>query len=78
MCCQGFLSKCIKLSSTRIAFDGRVEAISVERVKPGAKSRQFSGRQLLHGFFNVFGVCHGTNITPETDIEKTVREARFA
>jgi hypothetical protein len=33
---------------------------------------------LLHGFFNVFGVCHGTNITPETHIEKTVREARFA
>ncbi len=78
MCSQGFLCQCIKLSSTHIAFDRGVEAIGVERVKPGPKSRQFSGGQLLHSFFNVFGGCHGTNITPETHSEKPGKGARLA
>ena len=35
---DSFLCKCVELAGVRITFDGSVEAIGVERFKPGTKS----------------------------------------
>ena len=67
---DGFLRKRIELAVTRITFDRCIEPVGVKRFEPGTKSRQLPGRQLLDGFFNVFGCCHLSNITPQKRGEK--------
>src|SRR5215218_7156931 len=73
MRCYSFLCQCIELAGTRIAFDGGVELIGVKRFKPGTRSRQLRGRQLLDGLFNVFGCSHFSNITSRKRRERQLR-----
>ena len=70
MRCDGFLSKLIKLAITHVTFDRCVEPIGIERVKPGAKSRQLTRRQLLYGLLDVFGSCHSSKLTLKSHLEK--------
>jgi hypothetical protein len=69
---DSFLSKCIQLAIARVAFDRRVETVGIKCFEPGTKSRQFPGRQLLNGLFDVFGCGHSSNITRAKRREKLV------
>ena len=64
ICRKGFLGKGIEPAGVCISFECCVESIGVKPLEPGTKAGQLGGRQLLDGFFDIFGGCHFGKITP--------------
>ena len=60
---EGFLGKGIEPAGVCISLESCVESIGVKSLEPSTKAGQLRGRQLLDGFFDIFGGCHFTNIT---------------
>ena len=60
-----FLGKSIESAGVSISFNRSVKSIGVKRFEPRTKAGQLGGRQLLDGFFDVFGCCHFRNITSQ-------------
>ncbi len=63
ICREGFFGKGLEPAGVCIALDSCVESVGVKHLEPGTKAGQLRGRQLLDGFFDIFGGCHFQNIT---------------
>ena len=69
---ESFIRMRIKLAGPSVPFDGGVELLCVEGLKPRAKPHQLARGKLLDGFLNVFGSGHAGDIALGRGAEKDV------
>src|SRR5579872_1062105 len=74
---QRFICVGVKLARAGITLDRRVKLLRIERLEPGAKSRQLVWRKLLDGLFNIFGGGHRGNIAIVERLEKSATGREF-
>jgi hypothetical protein len=74
---ESLFRKRIKPAGARIPFNGSVEPLRVEGLKPRAKPRQLARGKLFDGFLDVFGGGHGSDIALGRGVEKGVGHGAY-